>query len=85
MAPRSVDNTYGVSKGGLKGTMTSWIAGMQCARNDEGCAYFTCMELSEESLPWEGKTKEEWKGYNIDGLEDASDDWIQAVFGAFNG
>lgn len=72
-----------MTKGGLKGTRTTWIEGAQCARNDKECAYFTYMELGEDDLPWKGE--EPWKEYNIDGLKDASDEWVDVVFQALPG
>lgn len=39
------------------------------------------MELKENVLPWNGRA--DWKQYDVEGLKDATDEWLDLVFGAF--
>lgn len=78
--PPAPDNSHGITKGGLAGTKTAWINGKQCARDDKKCDYFTYLEMSEDDLPW--AEEEPWKGYEIEGLKDASEEWLELVFSA---
>lgn len=57
------------------------VDGVECARDDNGCSHFTCVKVSEHDLPW--KDEDEWKTHSIDGLEDATEDWLDLVFSAY--
>lgn len=46
------------------------------AMNDLGCHYFTCVDLSEQQLPWDGEFD---KAYKIRGGEPASKGWLTTL------
>ena len=62
-------------------TKTVWVDGTKCAHDVTKCAYFTCLKLSGDDVPW--REEEEWTEYSIDGLKDASAEWLQLVFSAY--
>lgn len=45
------------------------------AKVDSNCHYFTCVEMSDDDLPWDG----DWESYSIEGLQPASTEWLQTL------
>lgn len=81
LGPVRPANFFHITKGGLMGGELSHTDDLQCAQDDNKCPYFTCIPLSAEDLP--GYDEEPWKAHSIDGLEDASTEWLDLAFSAY--
>lgn len=78
---RRILPNFGITTGGLAGGRPTSTKEARIARNDAGCNYFTYIQFSGKDLPW--YNEEPWKAYTIDGLNDASDEWLELAFAAY--
>ena len=49
----------------------------KCSRDETGCCYFTCLAVSEKSLPW--YEEPEWESFSVERLKTASGEWLGTV------
>jgi hypothetical protein len=53
------------------------MAAVHCAKDDQGCCYFTCLDVPDDILPW--KVDEGWPEFRVEGLKSATEQWLREV------
>lgn len=47
------------------------------AKDDKDCCYFTFFKITEDRIPW--REEEEWEPFHVDGLKQASEEWLRTL------